>query len=1080
MKGDFNQWLAEAAKQQSFINLLQQQGRPISAADLAAQTQLKTSQLEDALQHVIGPSGTPKFDNGFQIGLDVNGELEIGAGSFFVDGLRVVNPAPVAVHAQSPFLKGVPGADTLEEGKLFLVYLDVWRDTVSASEDSLLLDPALEGRDTSVAEKARWLVGVMPLSEAGTDAESLQKAARLGVAVSFDALLSTGHMRADAPLQVPPEEDDCLIAPDAGYLSLDDYLYRVEIVEAGDVGTAKFVWSRVNGSVVSSLRQGGDGGLYLEADRINHELGFSLGDTIEVTTQLDRLLGRPGRMGTLNSSEGEIPADLLQTAENPGGVFDPNDVYLVRRWDHKSDTGKPLDVTDTALELEFGIMVAFAKGQYQVGDFWCIRTNAASGSIVWPLADQTSGGFLPSFGWGRRRVPLAVAEFLDGGDGIGKPIDVRPLFPSLTVLNAQDVAFDSSACRLDAQTVQEAIEALCQHAGGDVHCDLTASTAKELQDVVASLLPPRNSVTPAAPTSPGSIVRGGDFELARPGMPPRSMLFRRGSSEEAMEAEPAEAPASLHITDFLERSGSAGSSGVLTAGGAVTSGTRITTASLRAFLDAHAARLAEIHDLRAADLTGVAVLKRSRSATICLKRGVYDLKDTLLFKDMDFISIIGSGRDTLVRAPKGLETAIRFENCGYVRMENMSVIAASTSEKDADPEAPNATVDVEAAEEAWFERLHIETGDGQPRHAAGLSVKAAGQADVTVRDCEILPGMGQVGVQIFSPRRAVIENNRVGPPFREVNQITNVLKEKDGYFKDWVGDLVWVRPQDSATGALDASISAPAIDPREPASVGIDHSAFFSGTPINFAGTDLEVRPEFEKGLLSFKDFAGAELAGLSNEERFDFLTLKFSEAMRSDDGLAMVSGRVFDGFSDMRAAFFKRVKVHAYEGIAVGGQNIGEVIIRQNEIFNCVTSVRIAEKSSKTLEKFKWEDVPANVICRRVLVENNRITQHVPTGGPQVYGIFLSHFDAAVLGANDISLDWDGAPGDNLEAIGIWAYGRRGRQLNIRDNSITGNSNSIVVLPGAPQVPFPNAWIVAFNAVSGYNDLAADISVWP
>ena len=1051
MKGDFNQWLVENAKRQSYVSLLQQQGRPVSAADLAAQTQLGAGRVETALADVIGPAGTPKGLEGFRISLSDDGELQIGAGSYYVDGLRVDNPQDVPIRHQIAAMTDIPGSEATEPGEPLLVYLEVWRDTVSASEDNLLLDPSLDGRDTSVAEKPRWLVGVMPMTATDTSESALLDMARTGRIIDFKDLRSTGTLRAQALPQAPSDENDCLIAPDAGYLSLEDHLYRVEIVEGGDEGSARFAWSRVNGAVVSALAAGPDGLAYLEPELLNHELGFSAGDTIEVSTALDRYLGRAGTFGSLTSSDGAIAPALLKSPQNPTGVFDPAAGYQVRRWDQKPGSGHLLKVATTGIDLENGIKVAFSSGQYQPGDYWCIRSNAAAGSIIWPPASSGQGGlvatngFMPTFSWGRRRVPLAI--YKSGTDGF-ELVDVRSRFPALTGLAAEDVAFDDTKCRIEADTVQLALEKLCERQSGNIHCDHAPASAKDLEALAASLLP--------------RAVDTGGTVIIRDGIIPGTVTVRP-------EAGPT-------LTDLHVDTGLSGFAGDGDDRGLLVGRPGLT-------LDP---AVVDLTGLTRTDLDLAVVFKELRSATICLRRGLYFLSRPLLFKDMDTITIRGSGKNTILRVAKDQETVLRFENCRNVRLENLCVQSTYVSKPSEASRPRRATIDVEAVNTAWLENLHVETGDGQSHSVSAVSIDAGASADVTVRDCEILPGLGQSGLEVLSPRRATIENNRVGPPARKKQVIMDNLLRDDVFLRDRLREIIKFPPKtgpitDPVTDPVDI-LASPAIDPRETIASSGSPILAPGALQIKLGGTDFGVVAGKEAVFEKFGLLAEAELLEMDTERKYEFMLEKFTEAVRSDRGVVVIGDREFDGFVDIKKDIFTRAKELAHEGIVVGSTRIGDVTIRQNEVFNCLTNIRVAETPKpKNNEEFDWISVPAESISRRVVIENNTLSQNRPSELSESTGISLGHFDTAIIRSNDISAAREDDDIGKVTGGGIWAFCRRGRHMLIEGNSVFGYPVSAFVYPDAPtsSLSRPN-WFFAFNSVSGGLHLASDIHKTP
>ncbi|MEM6467685.1 MAG: DUF6519 domain-containing protein, partial [Pseudomonadota bacterium] len=222
MKGDFSRWRGPNAEQQGYVGVLMQQGRLHTDSDWNENLSIQSFRSETALTDLIGPSGTPKEDPGFAISPGAGG-FTIGAGRFYVNGLMVENDEDVSYDAQSgedltfdPFFEPDLGA-----GDDALIYLEATKTHVTAQEDALLADPALGGPDTCTRIKAQWRVRVAPLSDLSSSRAEILDRARCGQMPDDTAFReTTGRMRAGtAPAEELPEDADCLIPPEAGYLS---------------------------------------------------------------------------------------------------------------------------------------------------------------------------------------------------------------------------------------------------------------------------------------------------------------------------------------------------------------------------------------------------------------------------------------------------------------------------------------------------------------------------------------------------------------------------------------------------------------------------------------------------------------------------------------------------------------------------------------------------------------------------------------------------------------------------------------------------------------------------------------------
>jgi hypothetical protein len=255
--------------------------------------------------------------------VDGFGQLIVGAGRYYVDGLLVENEAATAV----PSPKSGPGR--------YLVYLDVWEREVTALDDLSLRDPAVDGPDTSVRLKVVWQLQVQPADVDPTGDEERP---------TLDVTTGAG-----------------------GYQGAENALYRVEIHDAGQGGKPTFKWSRDNGSTIIPVSN-------IHGDTIVvSDLGALVPhDWLEL---LDADLELEGRAGQL----AQVVA--IDSTKNLVKLTVPVDVNLskrprVRRWDGAGEVGQ-------SVALEQGIEVRFGGSGYQSGDYWTFPARPANKGIEW-------------------------------------------------------------------------------------------------------------------------------------------------------------------------------------------------------------------------------------------------------------------------------------------------------------------------------------------------------------------------------------------------------------------------------------------------------------------------------------------------------------------------------------------------------------------------------------------------------------------------------------------------------------------------------------------------------------------------
>jgi hypothetical protein len=240
------------------------------------------------------------------------------------------------------------------------------------------------------------------------------------------------------------QDDPCLLPPSAGYQRLENQLYRVEVHEAGALGTATFKWSRDNGSVVTTIEKINGNILTVHDVGPDEALGFAHGQWVELSDDALELSGLPGHLAqidTVNTATRELtllnvtPQPLAPT---PSGV-DPALHPRLRRWDYVDQAGAPANEHGVAtaagwLPLEGGISVQFSAGAYRTGDYWLIPARTATAEIEWPPYEtpNTNPIAQPPLGIRHHYCRLALLQLNDGALSILD--DCRQIFPPLNEL----------------------------------------------------------------------------------------------------------------------------------------------------------------------------------------------------------------------------------------------------------------------------------------------------------------------------------------------------------------------------------------------------------------------------------------------------------------------------------------------------------------------------------------------------------------------------------------------------------------------------------------------------------------------
>jgi hypothetical protein len=461
MKGDFSRIRFNPAK--NYTAVMQQQGRVALDADANEQTAIDAYLRDTTNVDVIGRYGGPADDAGFAITINSNGEILIGPGRYYVDGILVENDR-VVHYADQRFL--IPptgsGAEQISEADLIAALaagdtvqfvLEVWRRFVTELDDPCLIEPAIGQADTTGRLQTIWrvvgtigdTVGTKPALAAKTDAtvstEIGTKSAALNPAPG-DVIVTVGdpkerskcpnpisqlssccqllyktahveHTGRMAAKTVPTDDCGCQPIPAAGYQGLENQLYRVEIHTGGPFSTATFKWSRENASVVAKVTNVSGSTITVNTLGPDANLGYEVGEWVELSDDTYLYGDPPNQPGVLYQIQSFGPQPLTVTfASSIAGVVDPTKNARMRRWDQPSTSGTSagIPLSNTFVPLENGIVVSFSQdGNFVSGDYWTIPARTADGQIDWACG-ETGDPFLPPHYFAIYTAPLACVH----------------------------------------------------------------------------------------------------------------------------------------------------------------------------------------------------------------------------------------------------------------------------------------------------------------------------------------------------------------------------------------------------------------------------------------------------------------------------------------------------------------------------------------------------------------------------------------------------------------------------------------------------------------------------------------------
>jgi predicted flap endonuclease-1-like 5' DNA nuclease len=422
MKGDFSRLpYASEIETKHYTAVLDQQGRVKTDYDKAEEVAIESHLRQQALRDIVGRSGAPADNPGFQLSRSPEGDLVIGAGHYYVDGVLCANDRAVSFTEQPD----LPGQELPEAAGRYLAYLRVFERHVTAIEDPDIREVALGGPDTTT--RKRTVCGVR-LFEVADDAHCLSAFPEWEQAVApGDGQLSARARRSE------DSDDPCLVPPDAGFTGLKNQLFRIEVRQGGAPGVATFLWDEDNASFALPIEDV----LEDQPTRVRlRNLGrFELpkaGDLLEITDDVRELNGEPGQLLHVETAD---PATGIITLDGQVDPLSQEHHPKVRRW----SGGEELTVSVGAfIPLDRGVEVSFAGTQFRAGDYWVIAARTATGDVIWPMQ---GGEPLPQAPQGIKyhHVPLALLDFNE--DAFDIVTDCRRIFQPLsqTVLRIRRV-----------------------------------------------------------------------------------------------------------------------------------------------------------------------------------------------------------------------------------------------------------------------------------------------------------------------------------------------------------------------------------------------------------------------------------------------------------------------------------------------------------------------------------------------------------------------------------------------------------------------------------------------------------------
>jgi hypothetical protein len=495
MPGDYSRKTFNSKKHYSGV--LMQQGRVQLDADWNEEVEIEQYRTFTESIDVIGESGAPQKNPGFGITLAANGaDLLISPGRMYVNGLlcelepdqtvtyrtQSYYPDPDLTEFAAPASPATspPGAASLKDGS-YVVYLKAWQKEVNYIDDPSIQEIALGEADTTTRLQTVWQVRLLKVQDNGS-------ASCNSSFPEWNALTASPNGKLSA--KTKPAQDDkdpCVLPAQAGFLRLENQLYRVQVQKVNAAGKVQsIVWSRNNASIETRISNVAQNVLTVDSLGRDEISGFAGNQWAEIVDRPSSFGAAPNPLVQIDKIFKDSLGIKLKTIPQYRG----NAGLKLRLWDMTdiatTSNGLPV-ITSSWTDIEDGIQVFFDNGTFEVGDYWLIPARTINGNIEWP--ELSSGVPAPQArkGTNYSYCRLAFIKIVNGQVVVQE--DCRELFPSLTDICAKDICFDNTTCKFPptVKNVQQALDLLCQKTSGGGACTYVVKPVKGWEAVFANI-----------------------------------------------------------------------------------------------------------------------------------------------------------------------------------------------------------------------------------------------------------------------------------------------------------------------------------------------------------------------------------------------------------------------------------------------------------------------------------------------------------------------------------------------------------------------------------------------------------------
>ncbi|MGN9768371.1 DUF6519 domain-containing protein [Micromonospora sp. SD12] len=777
MKGDISR--ATFDQRRHATSVRKQQGRVDLDADWNEQQDIQAHLRATALTDVVGAAGAPLAGGAFA--LTGGADLTLSAGRYYLDGVLCENDAQVSVFGQpdlpaaGPFVRRLDGtwlpAGAPVPAGVYVAWLQVWPQHVTAIEDPTLREVALGGPDTATRLRTVWQVRLAQAGPPGTPVGCADTPP--GWAELTAASTGTLAVRADP---TGAAGGDCVIPTGSPYTGLDNQYYRVEILSGGAPGTATYVWSRDNAATVATWESIDVDVLTVKVPGRDGSAGFANGSWVELTDDGREQNGVPGTLVQVDRVEGDRivirPATATGSLDRAAFPSRPR----VRRWDGRG----AVPAGGAELDLELGIKIRFAaSGGYRTGDWWSFPARAAVHDVEWPRVGTTP---VPQTPHGPRRSHGRLGVVAYDGSQWSVLRDCRPVFAPLT---------GQLALSLLGGDGQEAVPVPASPATlVPLGHDLVAGVAVGGRPVAKARVRFGVTVGQGRVTSGSTTAATVTVETGADGRARCAWQLDSATATQEVTAvllDEAGQPTGLPLT-FTASLSRADRVSYDPTGHPALAGSTTVQAAIDQLAAATTGGWATVTVRPGMDWVQALSTLPAGDVLICFAPGLYTSTTPVTLSGRANIRLLGSGPASRVRV-QGHEHALMFVDCGTVSVAHLAVETpgpASASHRLGPVTAVNCA-------EVTVEHVQLTGVPGASPQSTCLTVRNDHNTPpgrVRVLDSDFRIGHGQQGVLLVNPDHAIVTRCRFSCPPRPASLTLAELVKDEKFRGQLAGQLV--------------------------------------------------------------------------------------------------------------------------------------------------------------------------------------------------------------------------------------------------------------------------------------------------